>query len=183
MLLYTLSIVVLLAIMTRKLDVPATERQMRLINLRHEHFVSQRALNHVADEVQREPLAHHSRASQYRARKALCNTQTPFGPLMVTHELLLTDGTKLNMGIAPPLSNLYHNCLHSPAYAQLVRDTLRDKPSTRSTPWHFILYQDEADPSDGLAPNHSRKSAIFYSSFMEFGSAALGHEQAWACPA
>jgi hypothetical protein len=43
----------------------------------------------------------------------------------------------------------------------------------------LILYQDGVDPSDGLAKNHSRKSAVYYWSFVEFGMQALAKEQVW----
>jgi uncharacterized protein (UPF0332 family) len=45
--------------------------------------------------------------------------------------------------------------------------------------WLLILYQDGVDPSDGLSNNHSRKSAVFYWSFLEFGMEALSNELNW----
>ena len=42
-----------------------------------------------------------------------------------------------------------------------------------------MVDQDGVDPSDALQPVHTRKSAVFYFSFMELGQQALQCEQAW----
>ena len=52
-------------------------------------------------------------------------------------------------------------------------------PCSAQSPWRIIIYQDGVDPSDGLAANHSRKSCVFYWSFVEYGMHALCHEEVW----
>ena len=172
--------------MKRKID--RTQDQTRLINLRHQHYVSQRALSHVIDTVRSNPIDHASRSTQYRARKNLCATPTPYGPLVTEHKLPLlplTDASppgELSLGISNAAAIMYWNCLHSPAYASVVLNAYERKPCTVAEPWSLILYEDEVDPSDGLSKNHSRKTAAFYWSILEYGAEELGNEQLWACP-
>jgi hypothetical protein len=87
----------------------------------------------------------------------------------------MTSGDVCKVAVQNPFAALYHAAACSPDFAALVRSTLaKHKP-----PWRIVLYQDGVDPSDGLAKHHSRKSTIFYWSFLEFGMDALAHEEAW----
>ena len=45
--------------------------------------------------------------------------------------------------------------------------------------WHLMFYQNGVDPSDALANNNSRKSNVFYWSFLELGQDALSQEECW----
>ena len=94
-------------------------------------------------------------------------------------EVPLADGTSKGFSFQNPLAWLAYNCKHSPHFSSLVKKALSEHPCTPSTPWNLIIYQDGVDPSDGLAKNHSRKSAVFYWSFKEFGMSALAHEEVW----
>ena len=69
--------------------------------------------------------------------------------------------------------------MHSADFAKLMQAGLRKYPCSPSSPWRLILYQDGVDPSDGLAKNHSRKSAVYYYSFVELGMQALAREEVW----
>ena len=174
--------------MKRKKNVDKTRNQIRLINLRHQHYVSQRGLAHVVEAVQNNPIEHVSRKTQYRARKDLCATPTPYGPLVSEHKLPLEplpdsdQPGELSLGISNAAAVMYWNCLHSPAYASVVRRAYARKPCSVTSPWNLIIYEDGVDPSDGLSKNHSRKSGAFYWSILEYGVEELGNEQLWACP-
>ena len=69
--------------------------------------------------------------------------------------------------------------MHSEHYAKIMQTALSKYPCSPSSPWKLILYQDGVDPSDGLAKKHSRKSAVYYWSFVEFGMQALAKEEVW----
>ena len=43
------------------------------------------------------------------------------------------------------------------------------------------MYSDEVTPGNPLSTNNKRKFQAVYFSFMEFGVAALSHEEAWFC--
>lgn len=175
-----------LTLMKRRID--RTQEQTRLINLRHRHYVSQRGLQHVINAVRDNPVEHASRATQYRSRKNLCATPTPYGPLVTEYQLPLRplpDSSvpgELNLGISNAAALMWWNCLNAPAYASVVLHAYEKKPCTVADPWRMILYQDGVDPSDGLSKNHSRKTATFYWSILEYGDDNLGNEQLWACP-
>ena len=61
-----------------------------------------------------------------------------------------------------------------PGFKDLVSATLLTHP----LPWHVVLYVDELVPGNVLRPDNSRKSYIWYWSFMEFES-HLRQEFVW----
>lgn len=119
------------------------------------------------------------RRTQYRARKQVCSTATPYGQLVDTTEVTFANGSSGTMSFQHPLAWFAYQCERSPHYADIVRRALAKKPCTPASPWSLIVYQDEVNPSDGLSKNHSRKSVVWYWSFAEFGMHALAHEEMW----
>lgn len=155
----------------------------RLCKLGKAAFTSQSALANLLKDVEANgvPLAF-SRATQHRARSDLCDTRAQYGPLVTSRALQSMHGGKperVVVGFQNPLAFFNYHCEHSPHYAQIVRDAMAKHPCSPSNPWDIVLYQDGVDPSDGLAKNKSRKSAVFYWSFKQFGYEALAHEQVW----
>lgn len=155
----------------------------RLAKLGKAAFTSQSALTNLLKDVKSNgvPVAF-SRATQHRARSELCDTRTEYGPLVTQLTLQVTEKGKVQdvvVGFQNPLAFFNYHCEHSPHYAKIVDDALKIHPCSPSNPWDIILYQDGVDPSDGLAKNKSRKSAVFYWSFKQFGYEALAHEQVW----
>ena len=60
------------------------------------------------------------------------------------------------------------------SYTQLVLDTYAKKQSSPEAPWKLVIYSDEIDAGDPLAPRwHTRKVWAFCFSFLEFGSIVL----------
>jgi hypothetical protein len=160
----------------RKLgDVPRVRDDTRLNWLRHSRYVSRRALANVITSVQKELVHNPSTTSQFRARKNLASTQTPYGPLV--EEVKLEN--EVSLGISNPLAAMYWSCKHSSSYADIVFSALQHRPPTVDRPWSLILYQDGVDPSDGLAKSHTRKSAVYYTAVAEYGARALGFEHVW----
>ena len=116
----------------------------------------------------------------YRARKELCYTNTPYGPLIRQVTLNRIGKPDVNVGFQNPMAFLHYQCENSDHFAAIMRDAIQVHPPTPSTPWSIILYQDGVDPGDGLAKNKSRHSVVFYWSFAEFGLDVLAHEEVWA---
>ena len=119
------------------------------------------------------------KTAQFRARKTVCRTETPYGKLVVELPVEFSTGPPGKLGFQNPLAFLHYHCGESKHYAQIVSDALRRSPCSPQSPWRMIIYQDGVDPSDGLAKNHSRKSVVFYWSFVEYGMHALAHEEVW----
>ena len=112
----------------RKLgDVPRAQEDGRLNWLRHSKYVSRRALANVIKSVQEEPVSNPSSTSQYRARKNLAATKTPYGPLV--EEVKLENDVTL--GISSPLAAMYWSCKHSPSYADIVFSAMQSRPPQR----------------------------------------------------
>ena len=156
--------------------VPRAQEDNRLNFLRHSRYASRAALCNIVKDVQREPVHNSSATSQFRARKNLAGTQTPYGRLV---EEINLDG--VNLGISNPLAAMWWSCKHSRSYSNIIKHVVRAQPPTLDSPWNLILYQDGVDPGDGLAKSKSRKSAVYYTSIAEFGPRILGFEQVWFC--
>jgi hypothetical protein len=151
-----------------------------LASFGRESYCSQSAMAKLLKTVEEEGLPDaFSRASQYRARKALCGARTPYGPLVTAKDAVLNNGASMQVGVQCPLAFLHYHCENSPHYAKAVVDALETYPCGPATPWHIIMYQDGVDPGDGLAKNKSRKLTVFYWAFLELGMSALAHEQVW----
>jgi hypothetical protein len=115
----------------------------------------------------------------------LAGTNTPYGPLMDSLEFELEGknskvGTSVVVNRLNPCAFLFYICEHSPRYARLVLEALDRHPSTPSTPWNIIIYEDGVDPGDGLVKEKSRHSVIYYWAFKEFEMLNLCHEELWA---
>ena len=139
-------------------------------------FVSKSGIAGLLGAVKKDGLpTSFDRRSQYRARKQVTSTTTPYGKLVDT--LPLPRGRSI--AYQNPLAFFWYNCQKSADYAEVVRQALDRSPCTPASPWNIVLYQDGVDPSDGLSNNHSRKSCVWYWSFLEFGLRDLAKEEVW----
>lgn len=156
------------------------ERSFELMSLGRASFVSKSGIANLLKTIQGDGLPQtFDRSAQFRARKQVCQTSTPYGKLVDTMPVVLADGKDGVIAFQNPLAFLYYNCQKSPHFAEIVRDALERHPCGPTTPWTLILYQDGVDPSDGLSNNHSRKSCVWYWSFLEFGLRHLAYEEVW----
>jgi len=155
------------------------DRCLHLSSLGRPKFITQSGVTNLLKTIREDGLPEaSSRPAQYRARKALCQTVTPFGKLVTYSPAEFRAGTD-EITFQNPLAFLAYHCSESPDYAQIVARAFRKHPCTPVHPWRLIVYQDGVNPSDGLAKNHSRKSVVFYWAFAEFGMRALAHEEVW----
>jgi hypothetical protein len=157
------------------------DRAFELVSLGRSSYASKSAISKLLAHIEKDGLPEtYSRAEQYRARKEICRKREgEYGPLVVDTQLPLEGGEPQKFSIQNVFAFLQHNCMHSEHYAKIMQMALSRYPCSPSSPWRLILYQDGVDPSDGLAKNHSRKSAVYYWSFVEFGMQALAKEEVW----
>jgi hypothetical protein len=156
-------------------------RNLELVSLGRSSYASHSAISKLLAHVSEHGLPDtFDRSAQFRARKEVCRSDTTgYGPLVVNREMALAAGGTVTGSFQNPLAFFAYHCKHSAHYSKVVQNALTKFPCEPGSPWRLILYQDGVDPSDGLAKNHSRKSAVSYWAFAEFGIAALGHEEVW----
>ena len=153
-----------------------------LLTLSHgESYVSQRGVTNILNEIKANGLPDSfSRSQQFRARKGIVETTTPYGPLLEQHTLVMKNGKEERVSFQNPFAWLYHICEHSAVVGDFIATALLEKPSLPPTPWTIILYQDGVDPGDTAVKEKSRHSIIFYWSFSELGMRALCREEIWS---
>ena len=126
-------------------------RHAQLVQYGRISFVTQSGLADLITEVNRDGTPpHSSRATQYRARKNVCSTETEYGTIVNTVPVLTKDGTSMGIGVHNPLATLSHLAATSDDYSTILRRSVtRHRPSP-SSPWHLIIYQDGIDPGDSV---------------------------------
>ena len=159
----------------------AVDRALELVSLGRDSYASKSVIGKLLAHIDKNGLPEtYDRSAQYRARKEICRNRTSeYGPLVVDTQLPLEGGENQKFSMQNIYAWLQHNCMHSADFAKRMQAGLRKYPCSPSSPWRLILYQDGVDPSDGLAKNHSRKSAVYYYSFVELGMQALAREEVW----
>ena len=155
-------------------------RYVKLTMLGKKSFVSRRGIDALLRTVKSEGLpTAFSRSTQYRARKSVCGTVTPYGKLVQEVDLDVKHGKETIVGFQHPWAMLYHAASTSSDVSKLIEKTIATHPPSIDKPWNIILYQDGVDPSDGLSVNKSRKSNVLYWTILEFDHEALAHEELW----
>ena len=143
-------------------------------------YVSQSALESIAADIRRYGLPElTSRRDMYEASNVALAEYNTFGELLVKVPL---HGTEKEMvdSLAVNLLSYIDAATSQKGYQLLVDKTLALRPSTPEDPWNLVLYADEVDPGDPVAPRaHTRKIWSFYFSFLEFGEHVLSKEEAW----
>ena len=166
--------------MVKRKEMSTKEKYVQLTTLGKESYVSQAGIEKLLQAVKEDGLPEaFSRTTQWRARKAICSERTPYGMLVEQVNATTTNGHPATIAIQNPLAMLWKSVNVSDGFAGALAAGLEEHPSSRATPWKIIFYQDGVNPSDGLSKNHSRKSAAFYWSFLEFGMIALSKEEMW----
>ena len=159
-----------------------SDRVFELVSLGRESYASKSAIAKLLAHIEKDGLPEtHDRNAQYRARKEVCRKPAgEYGPMVVDVQCSLENKSEpQRFSVQNVFAWLQHACMHSPHFSKIVLDAMEKHPCSPSSPWKLILYQDGVDPSDGLAKNHSRKSAVYYWSFVELGMQALSKEEVW----
>jgi len=144
-------------------------------------FASQRALEAMFEDIRSNGLPELIRRHDMQeASDLMFSDHSVYGDLLANTTLVGTDGTPVPSAIVNHLSYLHAAVTQGGAYTQLVLDTCARKPASPEAPWSLVMYSDEIDAGDPIAPRgHTRKVWAFYFSFLEFGMINLSKEEAW----
>ena len=119
---------------------------------------------------------------RYRdARNAHLTEQTPHGPVIQRIEMIDKQNNTTHMCVAHPVAYLWKATKECEPFRLFLRATLLKNPPNPDKPWNIVLYSDEVTPGNPLATLNQRKFQAVYWSFLEFGTNALSHEEAWLC--
>ena len=166
----------------RRNDGTPAENRAHLVALGVTAATAKSSISRLLAAVEKEGIpATYSRATQYRARKATCAENTPYGRLVeiidlpVVQPAAITKPVPKTIGVQNPFAML-HKCYNEKEhFRNLMQKTLREKP----TPWRIILYSDGITPADGLTHHDQRSEYAIYLPFAEFGEDVLCHEEIW----
>ena len=79
------------------------ERSLELMSLGRASFVSKSGIANLLNTVKKEGLpATYDRSAQFRARKQVCQTVTPYGKLVVTIPVVFPDGKEGDIACRKP---------------------------------------------------------------------------------
>ena len=119
------------------------------------------------------------RADIREARGAVCQEDTPYGPVHQRVDIpTVTIGRNLKVEIQHPFTMLRKLASVSTCLNDLLLRTLADRPCSPSQPWHLIIYSDGFSPGNQLASHNNRKVQATYWAILEFGPAVLQDEEA-----
>lgn len=161
------------------------ERKAKLQKLNHFRravpFVSQRALEAIFELVRKDGLPElQLKKHMHETTEATFAERSQYGELVTTHTLVGINGANTKCVGVNPLSYMHAAFSQGGSYTDLACRTLSQKGCSPEKPWQLIVYTDEIDPGDPLAPRgHTRKVWSFYFAFVEFGLHALSKEEAW----
>ena len=118
-----------------------SEQHADLRSLGKEAHVTQRGIASLIQSLRDKGIPDHvSRATQYRARKDLAQTQTPYGQLMTEVEVSFTDPSKraLTIGFQNPMAYVQYQATHSEHYATLLTQALIKHPPPPTNVWRIV---------------------------------------------
>jgi hypothetical protein len=143
-------------------------------------FVSKTALAAILEECQHAGVPElHDTKSMQQAEEAVLGSFNAYGPLVYATNAIKTDNTPEPVLLVNLLSYLQGLFQQGGSYKELLLKTFREKPCTPEAPWKMIWYTDELTPDNPVGHIQRRKSWAIYTSFLEFGPAALSNERAW----
>ena len=143
-------------------------------------YVSQNALSQILQIAKSEPLPELCRRTDIRdARNSTTAQITAYGPIHETITVPAAAGAPINVEYQNPFAIFHYMCKHDPDYAELVKRTHAETPSSVHAPWTIILYSDEVSPGNQLSNRNERKSEALYWNVLQFGSAVLSDEHSW----
>ena len=155
-------------------DSESQSKAARLMQLGRKSHVSQSGIAKLLESVQKDGLPESfSRATLYRARKKISRETTPYGPLVVDHDL--RTGV---IGIQQPMPILYKCTNDCEGFRALLASTHR-RCAGSTVPWRIVMHNDGITPQDSVSLHDRRKLVSFYWSFLDFGVDALSVEANW----
>ena len=146
-------------------------------------FASASACSAWINEIKRDPSLLEGPSDRKHFKEArddvVLKQMTPFGPLLQTVQMTKADESSMDLFVAHPWALLDFCISKCRCLKTFMLKQLSIAPCTADNPWHLILYSDEVTPGNTHAPLNKRKFQAAYWSFIEFGPAALSHEEFW----
>ena len=134
-------------------------------------------LQHIRDHGLPELM---TRRNQREARDITTYQETPYGTIVETVQLPAADGgAPYKLELVNPLALLHHASATPGNFTSFSQSRLARQPPSPFAPWHIALYSDGITPGDAFRTSNERKVDAIYFSFLEFGGAALAHEDSW----
>ena len=121
------------------------------------------------------------RKAMRQGRDLQVNEVTPYGPVKVSLEVELLDGSKDTITVVNAFAQLWIASKRCEGFGKLLSECLAATPPSHDRPWKFILYSDEVVPGNVIGFHNRRKGWVMYYSFLELGVAVLSNEDAWFC--
>jgi hypothetical protein len=163
----------------------ANAKRVRLTDLKRGKYASTKAIAHLMHVARTQGIPEHTSArSQGRARKALCNTSTVYGPIVQTIQVPVASPQPpappyVTIAYQHPLAMLDVSARECEPFAAILKDAIQQHGEpTPANPWNLIWYFDEIGINP-LAPDDSRKTFGNYWSLLEFGPRLLCTDSAW----
>ena len=136
--------------------------------------VSDRALSRILCELKKEPAVLSRPISRRTLSRHALAAANDVG--IVKHTIVLTNGTPFEWEVLTLQDLLPYLCNACPPFCKLLGEVYAECGAD----WRCILYADGITPGAVLAPENNRKSILWYSGILEFGS-RLCYQELWFC--
>ena len=120
-----------------------------------------------------------SRRELLRSQHEVLNKATLYGTLGKRLTLTGSSGDAVEITFVCLHSFLQQAFTESDAFREFIALRHGSRPSSPDRPWRLIYYADEYNPGLELIARHARKQWMTYTTFAEFGAAAIEREECW----
>ena len=147
---------------------------------RSKGYCSAAVMSQILDDIKRNGAPDLSgRRDMRQARDRVTKVDTVYGPMLHYLTCIDIDGSPVQIPVGDPLATLASALKSSEPFRKLFRASLESHPSTFESPWTIVIYSDEVTPGNALSPMNHRKFHAIYWTFLELGTTALSHDEAW----
>lgn len=152
------------------------KRRKLLTEVSGKKYVSQRALHEILRNVAETGVPDTISQSSYsRNRKKICYQKTPFGPVICTKELKMSDGPPQEFEYQHPYAMLYALCESSEEFRSFFKKIC----IANGFRLGIALYTDEITPGNPMRADNRMKVQAIYWSILQFLYPVLANDDAW----
>ena len=121
-------------------------------------------------------------AATFQAIRGKGDHINDYARLLVTEELLLTDGSTFTWEYFQPVQLVQQVLDKCNGIARLYAEKLRDNPPSPDKPWRVVLGCDEHTPGNKVVSVNRRKNMALVFNFVELGPDILECDASWYVP-
>ena len=121
-------------------------------------------------------------AATFQAIRGKGDHINDYARLLVTEELLLTDGSTFTWEYFQPVQLVQQVLDKCSGIARLYAEKLRDNPPSPDKPWRVVLGCDEHTPGSKVVSVNRRKNMALAFNFVELGPDILECDASWYVP-